>query len=341
MKKLLSTFFVLCVLSFLSACYYQHHHLDAGNSDDEQVSDSIEFAEKHHYSVGYNFVVQVDTLSLCTEIPSRAQMLSVMPDSVLVFKNDELIVAETAIVQEDETDSVWIKVARDQRTQGWVREKSLLPSVSPDDPISIAIFKFSGNHVWGTLVLVGVLMVIFIFRFLYVFCGKAKNARGSKMFTLVFPRLIFSPYPTLLRLTLSGAAVLYSSIQLFAPYVWEGFYFDPTLNPFAVSPLLGAFLFTCWLILVFFIATVDDCLRQLSFFKSLLYIFVTITSLAILYLFFSLATLIYAGYPLFVLFLLYSVWHYIKKIRPRYHCGHCGAPLHDKGCCPFCGVNNE
>lgn len=341
MKLFLNIFYIICVLGSLSSCFYQKHRTDAWNSDDEHISDSIDFVEKHHYTVGYNFIVQADTLSLCTEIPSRSQLLSIVPDSVKVYKSDNLIVAETAIVPEDQQDSVWIKVARDQQTQGWVRESVLLPSVSPDDPISIAIFRFSGNHVWGTILLVVVLIVIFLLRFFYICNCKKKRKYNGALLPSLFPRLIYSPYPTFLRLALSGTAVLYSSIQLFAPQVWAGFYFDPTLNPFAVSPLLGSFLFSVWLILVFFIATVDDCLRQMSKVKSVLYLLTTLTILGILYLFFSLTTLVYVGYPIYLMFFVYSIYNYIYKIRPRFRCGNCGALLHDKGSCPFCGVNNE
>ncbi len=331
---------ILAVLSF-NSCYYQQYRTDAWDVDDS-ASDSLDFVDQHHYSIGYNFVVQADSLPLCTEIPFRAQLLSVIPDSVTVHRYDDLVVAEIAIVPEDVTDSVWIKVARDQETQGWVKESLLLYSVSPDDPISIAIYKFSGNHLWGTFFLIGLVLVVFLMHLVSSRqIRSTSSASSASHLKSPFLRTIFSPYPTLLRLTLSGSAVFYASLQLFAPQLWTEFYFHPTLNPFAVPPLLGAFLFSVWVMLIFFIATVDDCFRQLSVGRAVLYLLVTVTVLAVLYLFFSLSTLVYVGYPLFVLFCIYSVYHYIKRVRPRYRCGHCGAPLHEKGCCPYCGTNNE
>lgn len=340
MKRIL---FILCSMFLvlqLSSCYYQHHRTDAWDADDT-VSSTFDFVEKHHYSVGYNFVVQKNMLSLCTEIPSRAQQLSIMPDSVYVRKGDDIIVADIAIVQEDESDSVWVKVARDQETQGWVRESTLLPSVSPDDPISNAIYVFSGNHVWGTFLLVGiVLFTLFVQMWWRYVHQQRKDSRFWAHVLVPLNFSICSIYPTLLRIALSGAAVFYASIQLFAPHVWADFYFDPTLNPFAVPPLLGAFLFSAWLILLFVFATVDDTFRQLSFGKSMLYLLYTITVLAILYLFFSLTTLVYVGYPFYFLFCVFSIYRYITKLRPRYRCGRCGMPIHDKGICPRCHTKN-
>ena len=36
----------------------------------------------------------------------------------------------------DSVDSVWVKVARDQETMGWVHEKELLEKVVPVDSVS-------------------------------------------------------------------------------------------------------------------------------------------------------------------------------------------------------------
>ena len=38
----------------------------------------------------------------------------------VIFRGDELVVAAFAIIPEDSIDSVWVKVAHDQLTQGWV-----------------------------------------------------------------------------------------------------------------------------------------------------------------------------------------------------------------------------
>lgn len=330
---------LLVVLLSFTSCFYQHHRSEAWET--EGTADSLEFAMKHHFTVGYTFRVQTDSLHLCTEIPSRAQLLAVVPDSVSVYRSDVLIVAQVCMVPEDEVDSVWVKVARDQDTQGWLRESSLLCSVSPDDPISIAIYKFSGNHVRGTLILTSVVLFFLFLQFLYSymrsFCLSADSERPSRAFWSV----LYSPYPTLLRITMSGAAVFYASMQLFAPHQWAEFYFYPTLNPFAVSPLLGAFLFSVWTLLLFFMAMADDAFRQLGFVQFVLYILQSITVLAILYLFFSLTTLVFVGYPLCLVFIGWSVYRYLTRLHPCYRCGRCGKPFHMKGTCPHCGTQND
>ncbi|MDE5788422.1 MAG: zinc ribbon domain-containing protein, partial [Bacteroidaceae bacterium] len=64
-------------------------------------------------------------------------------NSFIVYKNDPLVVAQIEIIPEDPMDSVWVKVARDQMTQGWIHESELLEAVVPDDPISQGIYIFS------------------------------------------------------------------------------------------------------------------------------------------------------------------------------------------------------
>lgn len=324
-------FLLISCMLLLQSCFYQHRGLDGTEADSVAV-DSVEFAEEHHYSVGFNFVVKVDSLALCTEIPSRAQQLAFMPDSVSVYLDEDLVVAEIQIVPEDELDTVWVKVARDQVTQGWLRESQLLDSISPDDPISSAIYFFSGTHMWGTVALVLLLGLI-------VFVQMMRNKREKGLLTSRM--LIYSPYPVLLYLSMGGSAVFYASLQLFAPNAWTEFYFHPTLNPFAVEPLLGAFLFSFWLMVLFFMATIDDAFRQLRASHALLYLLSVVTALAVLYIFFSLSTLVFVGYPLFVLFAVLLTYLYFRYLSPRYRCGHCGRPFHTKGHCPHCGTLNE
>ena len=331
---------LLVVLLSFTSCFYQRQRSEAWEMEGEDA-DSLGFVSEHHFSVGYTFSVQTDSLQLCTEIPSRAQLLSVVPDSVSVRCNDVLIVAQICMVPEDEVDSVWVKVARDQATQGWLRESALLRSVAPDDPISVAIFRFSGNHVRGTLILVSVVLFFLFLQFLYSYMRSFCLRRDEERPYRTFWSAVFSPYPTLLRITMSGSAVFYASMQLFAPHQWADFYFHPTLNPFAVSPLLGAFLFSVWTLLLFFLATADDAFRQLGFVQFVLYMVLTVTILAILYLFFSLTTLVFVGYPLCLLFIVWSVCRYLSRLSPRYRCGECGKPFHAKGFCPHCGARNE
>lgn len=319
---------ILC-LTLLQSCFYVQK---GGNASNEQnaSSDSLNLFNSLHYSAGYNFVVNSDSLCLCAEIPYRAQQLSVMPDSVVVYCGDELIVAQFEFVPEDSVESVWVKVARDQNTQGWVRESMLVSSVVPDDPISLAISFFSVNHLKWTFVLLGLLLCIMLVRFFF--------QRKCQPLSLLFA--VHSPYPLLLCLCIGGAAVFYASIQMFARDVWSQFYFHPTLNPFAVSPLLGAFLFSFWLIVLFTITTIDEAFRQLKIFQAIYYLYALLACSSFLYLFFSTTTLHYLGFLFFLLFLVASLWGYRKLAHPKYRCGNCGRPLHDKGECPYCGAHN-
>lgn len=339
-QYLFHSFLFMAVLLSFTSCFYQQQRTDAWDMEGESV-DSLDFMAKHHYTVGYTFCVQADSMSICTEIPSRAQLLSVVPDSVYVCCSDILIVADVSVVPEDCVDSVWIKVARDQDTQGWIRESSLLRSVAPDDPISIAIFKFSGNHVRGTLLLAAIVLFVLTLQLLYSYMCSFCRSMGEERPSRTFWSAVYSPYPTLLRITMSGAAVFYASMQLFAPQEWAGFYFHPTLNPFAVSPLLGAFLFSVWIMLLLFMAVIDDTSRQLRFVQFFFYMWLTVTVLAILYLFFSLTTLFFVGYPLCLVFVVWSFYRYFTKLSPRFRCGKCGKPFHTKGFCPHCGADNE
>jgi hypothetical protein len=70
-------------------------------------------------------------------IPSQPEEeVSNMPtDTIVFYKNEQLVVVDFRIMPQDSIDSVWVQVAHDQFTFGWTRESTLLPNVDPDDPI--------------------------------------------------------------------------------------------------------------------------------------------------------------------------------------------------------------
>ena len=154
-------FSLLCAFLLVS-CYNQGPITpDAWNLTEQQL-DSISFYTTHHYSQGYNFVVSKDSLVileqqnemmpvpdiLTSEITGGGEtrpMLSLV-DSITLRHHEHLVVADIRTVPTDSIDSVWVKVARDQLTFGWVREMDLLAAVSPDDPISQFIDFFSNTH---------------------------------------------------------------------------------------------------------------------------------------------------------------------------------------------------
>lgn len=227
-----SNFFLICLLlgSLLSAgCYYQKPDYSDEWDLTEKRKDSLDFEASHHYNRNYNFVVVGDSLCLQTVHPVHNPVHAGVPeDTVAVFADDRLVVAEVMIVPEDSVDSVWVKVARDQSTMGWVHEQDLLARVVPDDSISRFIHTFSNTHLIYFLSVLGVLSVLWLVR-----------RMRRKRFHIVHFDDIGSCYPTLLCLTLSGAATLYASMQNFVPDTWTEFYFHPTLNPFGLPVYFG------------------------------------------------------------------------------------------------------
>ena len=319
----------LSVLLLLSSCYNRGQLSPDAWDLTEQQLDSISFYTTHHYTENYNFLVRADSMPIIQQLPAEA--ISEMPvDTLMVYKNEHLVVADITSVPADTIDSIWVKVARDQNTFGWIHEHDLLTAVSPDDPISEFIDFFSDAHLLIFLALLVVVVAAYVIRKL--------NRRQAK---LVHFNDIASFYPTLTCLLVAASATLYSSIQLFDPEKWRHFYYHPTLNPFAVPLSLGTFLVTVWAILIVSIATFDDVRRQLSFGEAILYLLGLGATCAVVYVVFSIFTLYYIGYPLFVAYLVFALWCYLRRPRPRYLCGRCGAMLFEKGTCPHCGALNE
>ena len=320
--------FVLTLL-LLASCYNQGQQTpDAWDLTQKQL-DSISFYTTHHYTQDYNFLVRADSMAIIKQLPAEA--LSDMPvDTLMVYRGQHLVVADITTVPADTIDSIWVKVARDQDTFGWIHEHDMLTAVSPDDPISEFIDFFSDAHLLIFLGLIVVVGAVFVIRKL--------NIRQAK---LVHFNDIPSFYPTLLCILVATAAMLYSSIQVFDPEKWRHFYYHPTLNPYAVPFSLGAFLVSLWAMLIVFIAVLDDVRRLLPFANALLYLLGLGATCAAVYVVFSFFTLYYIGYPLYTAYVVFALWCYFRRPRPRYQCGRCGSLLYDKGTCPHCGALNE
>ena len=315
MKGFPFSFFHYFILSFLlTSCYNQGPLTPDAWDLTEQQLDSISFYTTHHYTQGFNFVVSKDSLVileqqnemmpvpdiLSAEIMAGDEtmpMLSLV-DSLTLYRHEHLVVADIRSVPTDSIDSVWVKVARDQLTQGWVHESDLLRSVSPDDPISLFIDYFSDAHL---LIFLG-------------FCVLVGGAYGLRRLMRKGARIVHfndipSFYPTLLCLLVASAAVLYSSIQLFAPESWRHFYYHPSLNPYALPWHLGLFMSSVWAILIVAIATVDDVRHHLSSLgDTLLYLCGLAAVCAVDYVVFSLTTLYYIGYPLLIGYFVFAIY---------------------------------
>ncbi len=326
---------IMCMVmtGMFSSCYHKpaFRHGNAMTYSEHQ-QDSLTFQATHHYTNNFNFIVSKDSLSLTRQQPE--EVLSGLPiDTVKVFRHNHLVVADIRILKNDSlanADSVWVQLARDQETFGWIQESRLLPAVVPDDPISQFINTFSNVHLLIFLVIISLISVVYMTRKL-----MRQNAN------IVHFRDISSFYPTLLCIVVAASATFYASIQMFAQETWRHFYFHPTLNPFSVPLILGVFLISVWAILIIGIAAIDDVRHELSLGEAVMYLCGLAAVCAVDYIVFSISTLYYIGYLLLVVYVFFALRQYFRNHRVVYQCGNCGATLRRKGCCPHCGAIND
>lgn len=290
---------------------------------------NYEFYKTHHYAQNYNFVVKSDSITLLKQQPE--ELLSKMTiDSFAIRKNAHIVVADIKILSEDPNDSVWIEVASDQYEFGWIHESVLLKSVVPDDPISQFILMFSDVHLLIFLIIISLIAGGYV-----IYRLRRRNVK------IVHFDDIDSFYPTLLAIIVAASATFYSSIQLFAPDTWRCFYFHPTLNPFALPPILAVFLISVWSMMIILIATIDDVYHKLPPTAATLYLCRLAAVCAANYIIFSVSTLYYIGYVILVAYIYYAISKYIRNNYFKYVCGNCGTKLHNKGRCPRCGAINS
>ena len=308
MRRSISPFYLFTILLLLTACYNRGPITpDAWNLTEQQL-DSISFYTTHHYTQNYNFIVTGDSLVVVAQEPGAMAIPDVVSaltshlspltslDSITLRKNERIVVADIMTVPSDTIDSVWVKVARDQLTFGWIHEKELLAKVSPDDPISQFIDLFSNVHLLVFLAFCVVVVAAYGVRRLM--------RRGAK---IVHFNDIPSFYPTTLCLLVASSAVLYSSIQLFGPESWRHFYYHPSLNPFGMPLHLGLFVTSVWAIIIVGIATVDDVTKHLPLGSAILYLSGLTAVCAVDYVIFSITTLYYVGYPLLVAYFIFAL----------------------------------
>jgi hypothetical protein len=248
-----------------------------------------------------------------------------------LYKGAQVVVAELAIHSEDSIDTVWVKVARSQEDQGWLRECELVAAFVPVDGISQCIHLFSRKGLSYFIVVVALFIAVYLFR-----------ALRKKQIRMVYFNDIDSLYPLLLCLLIAICSVLYESVQLFAPQIWQEYFFNPTLSPFETSGILSAFLVSLWLVILVMLAAFDDIFSQLpSPSGAFFYILGLLSACIFCYFFFILTTRYYIGY----LFLGITVVLFIQKAWKmniyRYCCGSCRGKLKTKGTCPHCGAVNR
>lgn len=276
------------VLLTLSSCYNQR------------------YADERQYDVNYNFVVKADSIDLLRQQPEELAS-NLLTDSFIVVKGSHLVVADFRMMPNDTIDSVWVQLATQNAEFGWTREAELLPAVVPDDPISRFISTFSDQHVLYSLIIVSLIAFLYL-----LFKVNRHNAH------IVHFHDIDSFYPMLLAIIVAVAATFYASLQMFAPELWQQFYFHPTLNPFSVPGLLSAFLVSFWAIIIVGVAVLDDIRGKLPFGETLLYLGGLLSVCAVNYIVFSITTLWFVGYVLLVIYIVFAVKMYRRRSENPY-----------------------
>lgn len=309
---------VVCLLLCVTACHYR---TSLSSVEKESSKDSVAAVVRERpYALNSNFRVTTDTLWL-HQLP--------LLDSIPVREGDELVVAEITARKEMEGDSVWVKVARDQETIGWVPERQLLSHIVPIDPISRCIHLFSNSHALPFFLVLAVFFLCFVYR-----------ALRRKQIKLIWLNDIDSVFPITLSWLMAAAATLYNSMQHFVPETWERYYYDPSLNPFDLPFVLGLFVLSVFLILLLGVALLDDLFHQTTMEVAFFYLLGLASCCIFLYIFFTYLWV----YLAYLAFIAYSVWC-VRRLRKAnsypYACGACGAKMRSKGICPHCGALNE
>lgn len=263
------------------------------NLSPQQV-DSLVFRLTHHYSENFNFVVKADSLTL---IPRDGDLIT---DTCRVYRNDLIAVAAIKTMPGDSIDSIWVKVASNQTTMGWISEQELLRGTTPDDPISEMLHALSSSRaVWmSALLALGLIAII-----------MGRRRKHNIQNWLRFNDLV-SPYPPLFLLLVAVMASLYASVQNFVPEFWQEYYFHPTLNPLILPPLMATLVIIMWLVIITFIAILDEVYHHLYILPGITYIAELLGLSMLIYLIISWTTLFYIGYLLLAILVAYL----IKKI---------------------------
>lgn len=282
--------------------------------------DSLLRTRQDRFTPGSNFEVTDESLSL-QQWP--------LTDEIPLHRGDEVVVAERMVVGADSAEVVWVKLARDQVTMGWVPEESLHGHLLPDDSVSRFIYFFSHSHGVMFMLVLGLFGLGFVWR----------SVRLRELHWSWF-RQIDSIYSDGFLWLLATTAFLYALIQHFAPTVWEQFYYHPSLNPLDLAPLLSFFMLLVWGTVWVGVAVVDELYHQSRIDTAYFYGLALLSGGILLYLLFTYLPF-YLGFPAWM---AYSVLCYRRlryHLRFRYICGKCGAKMTQKGVCPVCGTLNQ
>ena len=151
MRNVYHAIIALLLLTTMTSCYRERLH-----TFNENTEDTLFLEGSHHYSVGYNFVVNSDSIILISQQPEE-HVSQLQTDSFSIPRNQHLAVSDIHILPQDSIDSVWVQVVSEQGRLGWIHEKEMLTSVVPTDPISQFIMFFSRTHTMLAVILVVIL----------------------------------------------------------------------------------------------------------------------------------------------------------------------------------------
>lgn len=286
--------------------------------------DSLNFRMRHHYTENFNFRVKTDSMMLVT-LPQ-----DITTDTQYIYQDEVIVVATHCVVSGDSIDSLWIKVASDRLTMGWIREKDLLEGAVPDDTISIMIDTLSNSRVIWMVGMIGLGVLAFLFQ----------KGRKRKLLLLQHEQMD-SIYPLLFLVLIALMATAYATIQNYMPWYWQEYYFYPSLTPFNMPLCLAILVTIVWAVLIVFLATLDEIKHCFGIADS---IYCTLELLAfgiVVYLIFSWTTYFFIGYIILPIFIAGCIYYYVTHTRRRYKCGQCGKRIHSKGKCPYCGTINK
>jgi hypothetical protein len=320
MKKMIA-----CLLGFMLViigCQYPAPNLKVKGMS-QFSKDSLSYLYKYHYTWNTNFEVSADSF--------RLACLPIKGDSVTLHKGDRVVVADFAVHSTDSIDTLWVKVAHSEETQGWMRSRDVVSNFVPTDSVSQFIHFFSNTHVVYFVVILSLFIGAYLIRLIL-----------RKKINLIFFQDIDSLYPIFLCFLMAFSATLYETMQLFTPNTWQHFYFNPSLSPFHVPAILSIFLLGLLLFLIITVAVLDDIFRLLSPLSAFFYLLGLLASCVFCYFFFIIATKFYIGYLFLLIFFLVFCRRAIYGNRTyHYRCGRCGQKLKTKGVCPHCGAINE
>lgn len=260
-----------------------------------QQVDSLVFRLTHHYSENFNFLVKADSLTL---LPREGDLIT---DTCHVYEDDVIAVAAIKAVPGDSIDSIWVKVASNQTTMGWIPEQELLRGTTPDDTISEMLDALSSSRaIWmSALVALGVFAIII---------GRKKTAKKQELLHILdFLNEMPSIYPAFFLICVGIMASLYASVQNFVPEFWQEYYFHPTLNPLVLPPLMAALVVVLWLVIITYLAVIDEVYHNFYFLPGITYLAKLTGAAMLIYLIISWTTLLYVGYLLLALLIFFLI----------------------------------